>query len=238
MILIVVLVVLLALWLPIHIATRIQCRKLYQYGGERISGNERDSASTVGRRAHVLSMIKHPIMVGIFSLMIVTMFINTGAVDSQVRDQQQVRYFEKAIKIRTDQAEALCTEFSALLGKTYPVHEKRIFGQITPENIDVYWVSFPEIKASTTAVELTERIKTLRGAYYDLRNEREVTLKTCAIALNLRGLSAGLLASRFGKKAVLVFRSYCFFSDAACWRDLFLKRRKRKNFGKRRIAWA
>ena len=177
MILMVVLVVLLALWLPIHIATRIQCRKLYQYGGERISGNERDSASTVGRRARVLSMIKHPLMVGIFFLMIVTMFINTGAVDSQVRDQQQVRYFEKAIKIRTDQAEALCTEFSALLGKTYPVHEKRIFGQITPENIDLYWVSYPQIKASTTAVELTERIKTLRGAYYDLRNEREATLK-------------------------------------------------------------
>ena len=200
MILMVVLVVLLALWLPIHIATRIQCRKLYQYGGERISGNERDSASTVGRRAHVLSTIKHPIMVGIFSLMIVTMFINTGAVDSQVRDQQQVRYFEKAIKIRTDQAEALCTEFSALLGKTYPMHEKRIFGQITPENIDLYWVSYPQIKASTTAVELTERIKTLRGAYYDLRNEREVTLKNLRYRAESPWFVGGLIGEPLREK--------------------------------------
>ena len=170
MILIALIAVLVMAWLVSHLVLKGQCRQLF-------ATDDRVAARPIVVRAHTCAIVRNAFMVASLIGIGAIIIVNNDASVKQIRDQQQIRRYEATIKIRMEQAESLCAEFSVLLGKTYPKHEKKIFGMITPENIDVYWAQYPEIKANKTAVALVEKINALKGAYYDLRQERETVLR-------------------------------------------------------------
>lgn len=66
----------------------------------------------------------------------------------------------------------LTTQFARYLYEVYPKHEQDIYNKIAPENVDIYFVKYPELKASETITELVNQISILQTAYYNQKIER------------------------------------------------------------------
>jgi len=86
---------------------------------------------------------------------------------SQVDDFENIKKFQKVEKIYQAKATALTSEFAKYLAQTYPEHERDIYDKISPEKVDLYFVKYPELRASETMVTLVAQINKLQSDVYN-----------------------------------------------------------------------
>ncbi|OGZ30675.1 MAG: hypothetical protein A2931_02035 [Candidatus Niyogibacteria bacterium RIFCSPLOWO2_01_FULL_45_48] len=95
-------------------------------------------------------------------------FIFTGAeYYYQLSDIENIKKFQEIESVYKKKADDLSAEFAGYLAQKYPEHEKKIFDKIGPENVQIYLVKYPEIRASETIMKLVEHINKLQSDVYD-----------------------------------------------------------------------
>ena len=61
----------------------------------------------------------------------------------------------------------MTAQFKEVLVKAYPNYEKEIFGKMSPEDLQMLFVKYPELKASLTSINYVDKIDTLNADIYD-----------------------------------------------------------------------
>lgn len=121
---------------------------------------------------------------GIFMIIVAIFFfglsliVTAFAYSDQISDSENITKFERLEKIYEVRADALSQQFATYLADLYPEHERNIFKSINPEGVDIYFVKYPDLKASETILELVAQIKSLQDDRYAQQIEKEKTLKT------------------------------------------------------------
>lgn len=91
----------------------------------------------------------------------------------QIRDLENIEKFTNCELIYKDKATELTAEFSKYLAQAYPEHEKAIFDSISPNDVEIYLVKYPELRSSDTILALTAEINQLQSDTYDQRLKKE-----------------------------------------------------------------
>jgi len=102
---------------------------------------------------------------------------NFAAYSFQVSDNENLIKITQIESVYQKRADALTKEFARYLGETYPQHEKEIFDKMTPEEINIFLVKYPELQASKTIMELVKQIRSLQDDIYKQQISRAETLK-------------------------------------------------------------
>ena len=79
-----------------------------------------------------------------------------------------------------ERADAVVGQIQEALLVVYPEHERELFAGMAPENIDVYLVRYPELRAADTTLAWVEQIRGLLDGIYDQR------LKAASTRMSLR----------------------------------------------------
>lgn len=101
----------------------------------------------------------------------------------QINDFENIKKFEKVGAIYHVKAEALTIEFSKHLAEEYPKHERDIYEKISPDQVGVYLVKYPELKTSETLMALVEQINKLQSDVYDQQVKSEEALQRTRVRL-------------------------------------------------------
>jgi hypothetical protein len=99
----------------------------------------------------------------LFMLSIITTMC---AYSCQINDFENLKKLDKYKQIYLFKSEILTKKFENYLLKVYPQHEKDIFNKVKPQDIDIYFVRYPELKASETIKLLVGEVRTLQNDYY------------------------------------------------------------------------
>ena len=102
---------------------------------------------------------------------------------NQVSDLEDIKKFQKIETIYQAKAKVLTAEFAKHLAKTYPEYEKDIYDKISPDKVDLYFVAYPELRASEALVALVDRINKLQSDIYDQRIKAEQMFKNIRFRL-------------------------------------------------------
>ena len=104
----------------------------------------------------------------IISLFAMIIFTCVG-VYNQKYDLEDIKAVDRSIAIYETKTKDLTAQFDKILGKDYPNHEMKIFEGMTPENVDILFTKYPELKASITSINLVEEISALNADLYNQR---------------------------------------------------------------------
>ena len=84
----------------------------------------------------------------------------------QIYDIENYHATNKKIEIYQEKANVLGTEFTKILGEDYNAHETGLFEGMTPDDIQLLLIQYPQIKASATSMNLVENILYLNNEIY------------------------------------------------------------------------
>ncbi len=90
---------------------------------------------------------------------------------AHLSDIEDLAKFVDIENVYTKRAESLTAEFTVLVNQ-YLGHEKATFDNMSPEDISVLLVRFPELKASKTILELVAQIRSMQDDVYAQQVER------------------------------------------------------------------
>jgi hypothetical protein len=107
----------------------------------------------------------------------VLIFFTAVSVYNQREDFEEVRKFVKLEVIYQNKADALTVQFATYLAQAYPKHERDVFKSMSPGQISLYLVKYPELQASKTIVALVEQIAKLQNDRYAQQVKKEESLK-------------------------------------------------------------
>ena len=106
-------------------------------------------------------------MVVIFCLLTIGFIIASLVCTSKnAFNKEDLKKVQKCEQIYTEKANLLTMKFSNYLAEIYPNLEKSIFEKISPENVSVYFVKYPELKSSHTIEKLVDEISELQDSVY------------------------------------------------------------------------
>ena len=95
-------------------------------------------------------------------------FVTNFASDaSQISDVEELRASQERIEIYQNKTNELTNAFEALLSEKYPDHETDIFDKISPDNIEIYFAKYPEIRSGETFINLTDKVLSLNDQLYE-----------------------------------------------------------------------
>lgn len=109
--------------------------------------------------------------------------VSTTEMYNQINDFEDIKKFEKVGAIYRVKAEALTFEFTKHLADEYPKHERDIYEKIGPDQVTLYVVKYPELKASETLMALVEQINKLQSDVYDQQVKSEEALQRTRVRL-------------------------------------------------------
>lgn len=84
----------------------------------------------------------------------------------QVDSIESIERDKKVVVIYKKKADVLTKQFVKYL-MNYSEFEKDIYTKISPKDVDIYMVKYPELKASTTVIALVDSIYKLQDDVYD-----------------------------------------------------------------------
>jgi len=90
-------------------------------------------------------------------------------------NKEDLKKTQKYETILNDKANNLTTQFAKYLAELYPNLEKNIFKDISPKDVDIYLVKYPQLKSSDTIKKLVSEISKLQDAVYQQKlNEARI----------------------------------------------------------------
>ena len=107
----------------------------------------------------ILSFIIDPwFLVAAGAALIILTIINYVFRENHIYDLSRIKALDKKKDIYQKIADIQLIDFKNYLGKIYPEMEKDIFKSISPQNMDCYASSYPEIKSNETITKLVSLI--------------------------------------------------------------------------------
>lgn len=104
-------------------------------------------------------------------IILATIITNSAGYYNQIYDIENLDATNKKVTLYEGKLNILESKFTTILGDEYPKHEKSIFDNMTPEDIEIFLVKYPEIKSSTTAMNLVEKILFLNFEMYEQKEK-------------------------------------------------------------------
>ncbi|MFH1667393.1 MAG: hypothetical protein ABH884_00010 [Candidatus Komeilibacteria bacterium] len=104
---------------------------------------------------------------GLFFLIIVLPIKVMYNHSEQYDDFTKIIKYREIKEIYQKKARDLTTEFASYLAERYPEIEKKIFESLSPDKIDFYIATYPQIKSSDTIMDLVKRIDQLQSDVYE-----------------------------------------------------------------------
>ena len=114
--------------------------------------------------------------VGTVIAVIIFLMINAAGYYSHVDDLESITRNNAVVTIYKDKADTLTKQFVKYL-MNYSDFEKDIYTQISPKDVDIYMVKYPELKSSTTVIALVDNIYKLQDDVYNTEIEIETHRK-------------------------------------------------------------
>lgn len=99
-------------------------------------------------------------------LLALSIVVTMEGYSNQIKGAEELKKLDKYEQIYLSKSEVLTKKFASYLLEIYPNHEKDIYNKIKPQEIDIYLVKYPELKASETIKLLVEQVRTLQNDYY------------------------------------------------------------------------
>ncbi len=118
-------------------------------------------------------------VVAIAAAVISTMIAYSG----QVSDFEDIKKFEQIAVVYENRATALTAEFTKL-AMDYLGHEKVMFDKMSPGDVMVYMVKYPELNSSKNIRELVDQIRSMQDDVY--KQQVEIEKKKKNIRYRLR----------------------------------------------------
>ena len=107
------------------------------------------------------------VIIGIFFA--VMLVINTGInYGDQIESFEMLEEQQNVIGLYESKSQHISNQFVKYL-TAYPEFEAGIYDKISPENIDIYMVKYPELKSSETVIALVDNIHVLQTEVYDAK---------------------------------------------------------------------
>jgi hypothetical protein len=105
-------------------------------------------------------------VLGIIAL-VLTFLIFLGGYYGQVKDLSNIERYEADKSVYVTRATDLTDRFKALLAQDYPEYEERIFNKITPSNLQVAFIMYPQLRNIEGINKLVEQIRELQDSVYE-----------------------------------------------------------------------
>jgi len=115
---------------------------------------------------------------------IILIILNTWAYLYEINQEANYQVLDNKINIMYNQAEVITSQLKIEVSK-YEVHEKETFESITPQNLQFFWVKYPELKSAETVKSLMEQIGWLYKSANDYKMQKE-DLKSTFIWFNMQ----------------------------------------------------
>ena len=128
----------------------------------------------------------------IISIVILTL-VNFGYFADQKSDYLEIERVQKVRNIYIEKADELTEKFKNVLVEDYPTYEKDIFNSMSPEDLQILFVKYPEIKASFTTINYIEKIDILVGDIYRQDILLQSYIKDCKFMLLNPWLISGFI---------------------------------------------
>ena len=84
----------------------------------------------------------------------------------QVQDLEKITQYEANKVVYETRATDLTERLSVLLETEYPEHEREVFENLTPDNAELVFVVYPQLRAIEGFTKLASQIKSLRDRIY------------------------------------------------------------------------
>jgi len=121
----------------------------------------------------------------IITLIIVIGFITSFAFrDFQFEDYESIAEKTQNVKLLEEKKDLLAAEFSIILAEYYPEHEREIFENFKPDDIKLYLVKYPEIRAVEGLKQLVSEIDRLNTDMYNEMMKRNSIAQRCRYRFN------------------------------------------------------
>lgn len=119
---------------------------------------------------------------------IFVVIVNAVGYTNQINDIEQIEKIEANKVIFEVRANDLTERLSVLLETKYPEHERAIFENLTPDNAELVFVAYPQLRAIEGFTKLADQIKGLRDKIYaqDVKiteHEKEIRVRDRSIFL-------------------------------------------------------
>ena len=115
-------------------------------------------------------------LAGTIIVTILFLAVNAAGYYSHVDDLESITRNKAVVTIYKDKSDTLTKQFVKYL-MNYSDFEKDIYTQISPKDVDIYMVKYPELKSSTTVIALVDNIYKLQDDVYNTEIEIETHKK-------------------------------------------------------------
>ncbi len=90
----------------------------------------------------------------------------------QVWDIEKMGVIDKQIALYEERVEDIGETLNFVLVEKYPTHEKEVFTNMKPDNLDILLIKYPELNTHKTFIEYSKHVRELVDKTYELRNEK------------------------------------------------------------------
>lgn len=108
-----------------------------------------------------------------FAFSFIVGWVNLGTISNHKGDFVEIEMLKAKKNILQHRADTLMAEFKEVLVKDYPEYEKEVFGNMAPDDLQILFVRYPEIKNNLVATNYVQKIQEFLDEIYnkDLRIE-------------------------------------------------------------------
>lgn len=126
-------------------------------------------------------------------LFLICLCLNLSAYYDQIDNIESLQQIDQEIVILEKRSETLLPEFRRYLVELYPEYEKNVYDKISPENISIYLVKYPELKTIEGVKLLVEKINQIKDSIYQKEIEKTKVEKDIRVRGRNKLILTGIL---------------------------------------------
>jgi len=126
----------------------------------------------------------------ILSLFVI-IIINLAQISEQKKRFTVVDMLENKKEIYVERADSLLVDFKEILLISYPQYEKEIFGDMTPKDLQMLFVKYPDVKNALVQMNYTDKLQVLKDDIYN----KEIEIETIKREIQFRYIDPWIFGS-------------------------------------------
>ncbi len=105
-------------------------------------------------------------------LLIVLLISNLVGYYSHICNLEELNVIEDRIEVYENRLDRLENEVKSILVESYGQHEKELFDNMSPEGLSLFLVKYPELRASETFIDATNKLIGFNDKIYEQEIQR------------------------------------------------------------------
>lgn len=115
--------------------------------------------------------------VATIATLLIVLVVNLVTISDQKADILEVKMLQNQKEILSQRADTLVAELQEVLIQNYPEYEKEIFGNMSPEDLKMLFVKYPDVKNALVSMNYTEKLQNFIDDIYRKDLEIEKVMK-------------------------------------------------------------